>query len=82
MVLIYEHLQEILEFNNIHQDLYFTTLQPIEFTQLDNISTKIRREKKKQGRSCLAEKELDDFSEEDGDDMLRATRGIRRGSKR
>ena len=37
-------LTEILEFNNIHQDLYFTTLQPIEFTELDNIETKIKRE--------------------------------------
>ena len=61
--------KEILEFNNIHQDLYFTTLQPIEFTQLDNISTKIKREEET-GEKLSSEKELDDFSEEDGDDML------------
>jgi len=31
-------------FNNINLDLYFVTLQPIEFTELDNISTKVKRE--------------------------------------
>jgi len=61
--------KEILEFNNIHQDLYFTTLQPIEFTQLDNISTKIKREEET-GEKLSSDKEVDDFSEEDGDDML------------
>ena len=29
--------EEILLVNNIILDLYFTTLQPIEFTELDNI---------------------------------------------
>jgi hypothetical protein len=37
-------LEDILDFNGIVQDLYFVTLQPIEFTELDNISTKIRKE--------------------------------------
>ena len=37
-------LEEILAFNKISLDLYFVTLQPIEFTQLDNISTKVKRE--------------------------------------
>ena len=37
-------LEDILAFNNISLDLYFVTLQPIEFTQLDNISTKVKRE--------------------------------------
>jgi hypothetical protein len=31
-------------FNEIDLNLYFVTLQPIEFTQLDNIETKIKRE--------------------------------------
>jgi hypothetical protein len=34
----------MLEFNQIDLNLYFVTLQPIEFTQLDNIETKIKRE--------------------------------------
>jgi hypothetical protein len=37
-------LTEILEFNDIFLELYFVTLQPIEFTELDNISTKVKRE--------------------------------------
>tara|TARA_R110002110_G_scaffold391641_1_gene604921 strand:- start:425 stop:1414 length:990 start_codon:yes stop_codon:yes gene_type:complete len=37
-------LDEILEFNGIYLDLYFITLQPIEFTELENISTKVKRE--------------------------------------
>ena len=37
-------LTELLEFNKIFQDLYFVTLQPIEFTELENISTKVRKE--------------------------------------
>ena len=41
---IIEALQEILNFNGIELDLYFITLQPIEFTELDNISTKVKRE--------------------------------------
>ena len=60
--------KEILEFNGINQELYFITLQPIEFTELDNISTKIRKEEETGEK--LSAVELDDFSDEDGDDML------------
>lgn len=42
--LMIESLKELLRFNNISLDLYFVTLQPIEFTELDNIATKIKRE--------------------------------------
>lgn len=41
---IIECLKTMLEFNEIDLNLYFVTLQPIEFTQLDNIETKIKRE--------------------------------------
>tara|TARA_R110001592_G_scaffold145500_1_gene369138 strand:- start:800 stop:2563 length:1764 start_codon:yes stop_codon:yes gene_type:complete len=61
-------LNEILEFNNIHQDLYFVTLQPIEFTELENVSTKIRKEEET-GEKLSAE-ENNDFSEDEGDDMI------------
>ena len=33
-----------MAYNDIILDLYFVTLQPIEFTELDNIETKIKRE--------------------------------------
>tara|TARA_R110000822_G_C15322891_1_gene493897 strand:- start:937 stop:2727 length:1791 start_codon:yes stop_codon:yes gene_type:complete len=61
-------LEEILEFNNIHQDIYFVTLQPIEFTQLDNISTKIRKEEETGEK--LSKIELEDFSDNEGEDMI------------
>jgi hypothetical protein len=94
-------LTELLEFNKIYQDLYFVTLQPIEFTELDNISTKIRREEEtgeklssdialgkfmnaktredylKLGKEYLQElKEEEDFSDEDGDDMIDQLEGL------
>jgi len=33
-----------LAFNGIDLNLYFVTLQPIEFTELDNIQTRVKRE--------------------------------------
>jgi len=67
-------LEEILEFNNIYQDIYFVTLQPIEFTELDNISTKIRKEEETGEK--LSAVEMDDFSDDDGDDMLNQLEGL------
>ena len=64
---------EILNFNGIFLNLYFITLQPIEFTELDNISTKVRKEEEtgeKQSLSSQEEVELNDFSDEDGNDLL------------
>ncbi len=49
-------LEEILAFNKIALDLYFVTLQPIEFTELDNISTKVKREEE------TGEKQTDNYS--------------------
>lgn len=42
--LLIDAFKELLSFNGIFLDLYFTTLQPIEFTELENISTKVKRE--------------------------------------
>lgn len=67
-------LTEILEFNNIHQDLYFITLQPIEFTELDNIETKIKREEETGEK--LSSDEVKDFSEEEGDDLYTQLEGL------
>jgi len=58
---------EILSFNNIYLNLYFITLQPIEFTELDNISTKIKREEETGEKLSSEEIEL---TEEDEDDLL------------
>lgn len=42
--LLIDAFKELLSFNGIMLDIYFVTLQPIEFTELDNIATKIKRE--------------------------------------
>ena len=68
-------LTEILEFNKIHQDLYFTTLQPIEFTELDNIETKIKREEET-GEKLSSQEPSGDFSEEEGDDLYNQLEGL------
>lgn len=61
-------LEEILAFNKIYLNLYFVTLQPIEFTELENISTKVKREEET-GEKLSAQDSLD-FSDEEGDDIL------------
>ena len=67
-------LEDILEFNGILQDLYFVTLQPIEFTELDNISTKIRKEEETGEK--LSSQIKEDFSDEEGDDMYNQLEGL------
>jgi hypothetical protein len=54
--LLLDAFKELLSFNGIMLDLYFTTLQPIEFTELDNISTKIKREEET-GEKLSSDKE-------------------------
>ena len=65
---ILDGLEEILQFNNIFLNLYFVTLQPIEFTELENISTKVKREEET-GEKLSSQESLD-FSDEEGDDIL------------
>jgi hypothetical protein len=67
---IIDGLNEILNFNGIYLNLYFVTLQPIEFTELDNISTKVKREEETGEKLSSQKEELCDFSDEEGDDML------------
>lgn len=61
-------MDSVLSFNNIYLKLYFVTLQPIEFTELDNVTTKIRKEEETGEK--LSSDELCDFTEEEGNDML------------
>ena len=68
-------LTEILEFNKIHQDLYFVTLQPIEFTASENIATNIRREEET-GEKLSSDKEQEDFSDEEGENLIDQLEGL------
>ena len=64
-------IDEILAFNGIYLNLYFITLQPIEFTELDNISTKVKREEETGEKlSKQMPEDLQELSDEDADDLL------------
>ena len=66
--LLINSFNELLSFNGIGLNLYFVTLQPIEFTELDNIETKIKREEETGEK--LSSEEKNDFDDEQGDDLL------------
>ena len=66
--LLINSFNELLAFNGIGLNLYFVTLQPIEFTELDNIETKIKREEETGEK--LSSQEKNDFDDEQGDDLL------------
>ena len=66
--LLINAFNELLAFNGINLNLYFVTLQPIEFTELDNIETKIKREEETGEK--LSSQEKNDFNDEEGDDLL------------
>src|SRR6056300_1131412 len=66
--LLINSFNELLAFNGIGLNLYFVTLQPIEFTELDNIETKIKREEETGEK--LSSEEKNDFDDKQGDDLL------------
>jgi hypothetical protein len=66
--LLIDSFNKLLNFNGIELNLYFVTLQPIEFTELDNIETKIKREEETGEK--LSSQEKNDISDEEGDDLL------------
>jgi hypothetical protein len=71
---IIDGLEEILAINGIYLQLYFKTLQPIEFAELDNVSTKIRREEET-GEKLSSDVKLD-FDDEEGDELINQLEGL------
>jgi len=67
--LLINSFNELLSLNGINLNLYFVTLQPIEFTELDNIETKIKREEETGEK--LSSQDKNDFDDEQGDDLLK-----------
>ena len=68
---IIDGLNEILAYNKIFLNLYFVTLQPIEFTELDNIATKIKREEETGEKlSSQVLEEVQDLSDEEFEDLF------------
>lgn len=62
-------LKRILAFNGKYLNLYFKTLQPIEFTDVDKIATRIRREEET-GEKLSADTVKMDVTDEECDDLL------------
>jgi len=63
-VTILDALEEILEYNNIELDIYFKTLQPLEFTDLTNVISDSEMEKetgvKKNGQSETIDEQIEE----------------------
>ena len=66
--LLIDSFKELLSFNGINLNLYFVTLQPIEFTELDNVTTKIKREEETGEKLSAVEK--NELSDDEADDLL------------
>ena len=67
-VTILDELEKILEYNNINLDIYFKTLQPLEFTDLTNAITDAEVEKetgvKSDAGQAVEEEEIEIETEE------------------
>ena len=60
--LLIDAFDQILAFNNISLNLYFKTLQPLEFTDLDNVADQETREEEtgvKLAKEDLTDEEFD-----------------------
>lgn len=60
--LLIDHFDQILAYNNISLNLYFKTLQPLEFTDLDNVADMETREEEtgvKMSKEDLTDEEFD-----------------------
>jgi hypothetical protein len=53
---IIEHLNKVLAYNDINLKLYFKTLQPLEFMELDNVVDKETREEETGQKLSLKKK--------------------------
>jgi len=78
--IILDGINELLSHNGVFLNTYFVTLQPIEFTAVDKIATKIKREEETGEKlSVQLEEALEnptDFDEEEGDEMLKDLEGL------
>ena len=63
--LLIEHFEQILAYNNISLNLYFKTLQPLEFTDLDNVADMETREEETGVKMSKDDSDLDKFIDND-----------------
>jgi hypothetical protein len=67
--LMLDGINEILAFNKAFLNTYFVTLQPVEFTAVEKIATKVKREEET-GEKLSSVKMVEDFEEGQGNEML------------
>ena len=75
--LLIENFEQILAYNGISLNLYFKTLQPLEFTDLDNVEDSETREEEtgvKMSKQCC-ELSKEDLTDEEFDIILDELRG-------
>ena len=78
--LLLDAFEEVLAYNNITLKLYFKTLQPLEFTELDNAMTKeqveeetgVKMTREEETRVKMSKQELNDTSDEHLDKIFEA----------
>ena len=63
--LLIEHFDQILAYNGISLNLYFKTLQPLEFTDLDNVADMETREEETGVKMSKDDSDLDKFIDND-----------------
>ena len=73
--LLIEGFEDILAYNKISLHLYFKTLQPLEFTDLSNVTDKETREEETGVKLCSHELSKEDLSDEEFDVILDELRG-------
>ena len=75
--LLIEHFDQILAYNSISLNLYFKTLQPLEFTDLDNVADMETREEEtgvKMSKQCC-DLSKEDLTDEEFDIILDELKG-------
>jgi len=72
--ILIDGFRDILRVNKVYLNIYFKTLQPIEFTSTEKIATKIRREEET-GEKLSTNLKVD-FTDEEGDEMLDSLSGL------
>lgn len=63
--LLIDAFDKVLAFNNVSLNLYFKTLQPLEFTDLDNVKDEETREEETGVKMSKVFSELEDFGEDE-----------------
>lgn len=73
--LLIDHFDQILAYNNISLNLYFKTLQPLEFTDLDNVADMETREEETGVKMSKEELSKDGLTDEMYDNIFDALKG-------